>query len=139
MKSRDLAYVALFAAITAVLGLLPAVYPLGSAVPITAQTLGVMLAGSVLGARRGGLALLVWSAGSTALLVGTGLARGWDRAAELATVVTALAVAVLGVPVLLSALSMRALAARPDPAPARPAACAGCACGAGGCGAAALS
>ena len=62
MRTRDLAYVALFAAITAVLGLLPPVYPLGSAVPITAQTLGVMLAGSVLGARRGGLALLVFLA-----------------------------------------------------------------------------
>ena len=51
MKSRDLAYVALFAAITAVLGLVPAVNV--GPVPITAQTLGVMLAGSVLGARRG--------------------------------------------------------------------------------------
>ncbi|MGY1740142.1 MULTISPECIES: biotin transporter BioY [unclassified Blastococcus] len=62
MKTRDLAYVALFAAVIAVLGLLPAVYPLGSAVPITAQTLGVMLAGSVLGARRGALAVLVFLA-----------------------------------------------------------------------------
>ena len=60
MKSRDLAYIALFAAIIAVLGLLPAVYPLGSTVPITAQTLGVMLAGSVLGARRGALAVLTF-------------------------------------------------------------------------------
>jgi biotin transport system substrate-specific component len=60
VKSRDLAYIALFAAIIAVLGLLPAVYPLGSTVPITAQTLGVMLAGSVLGARRGALAVLTF-------------------------------------------------------------------------------
>ncbi|WP_244524446.1 biotin transporter BioY [Trujillonella endophytica] len=60
VKSRDLAYVALFAAITAVLGLLPAVPVPGIPVPITAQTLGVMLAGSVLGARRGGLALLTF-------------------------------------------------------------------------------
>ena len=43
MKTRDLAYIALFAAITAVLGLVPAVQ-IGP-VPITAQTLGVMLAG----------------------------------------------------------------------------------------------
>jgi|1186.fasta_scaffold435063_1 biotin transport system substrate-specific component len=62
VKTRDLAYVALFAAIVAVLGLLPAVPVPGIPVPITAQTLGVMLAGSVLGARRGGLALLVFLA-----------------------------------------------------------------------------
>ena len=58
MKTRDLAYVALFAAITAVLGLVPAIQV--GPVPITAQTLGVMLAGSVLGARRGFLALLLF-------------------------------------------------------------------------------
>jgi biotin transport system substrate-specific component len=62
VKSRDLAYVALFAAIVAVLGLLPPVPVPGIPVPITAQTLGVMLAGSVLGAKRGGLALLVFLA-----------------------------------------------------------------------------
>jgi biotin transport system substrate-specific component len=58
VKTRDLAYIALFAAITAVLGLVPAVQ-IGP-VPITAQTLGVMLAGSILGARRGFLALLLF-------------------------------------------------------------------------------
>jgi biotin transport system substrate-specific component len=58
VKTRDLAYVALFAAIIAVLGTLPAI-PVG-AVPITAQTLGVMLAGAVLGARRGFLAVLLF-------------------------------------------------------------------------------
>jgi biotin transport system substrate-specific component len=62
VKTRDLAYVALFAAIVAVLGLLPPVPVPAIPVPITAQTLGVMLAGSVLGARRGGLALLVFLA-----------------------------------------------------------------------------
>ncbi len=62
MKTRDLAYIALFAAIVAALGLLPPVPVPGLPVPITAQTLGVMLAGSVLGARRGGLALLVFLA-----------------------------------------------------------------------------
>src|SRR3712207_3736079 len=62
MKTRDLAYIALFAAIVAVLGQLPAVPVPGIPVPITAQTLGVMLAGSVLGARRGGLALLLFLA-----------------------------------------------------------------------------
>ena len=45
MKTKDLAYIALFAAITAVLGLVPAIAV--GPVPITAQTLGVMLAGSI--------------------------------------------------------------------------------------------
>ena len=58
MKTRDLAYVALFAAVIAVLGTLPAVQV--GPVPITAQTLGVMLAGSILGARRGFLAVLLF-------------------------------------------------------------------------------
>jgi biotin transport system substrate-specific component len=58
VKTRDLAFVALFAAVTAVLGLVPAIQV--GPVPITAQTLGVMLAGSVLGARRGFLALLLF-------------------------------------------------------------------------------
>jgi biotin transport system substrate-specific component len=57
--STDLALVAVFAALIAALGLAPPVYAFGSAVPITLQTLGVMLAGSVLGARRGALAVLV--------------------------------------------------------------------------------
>jgi biotin transport system substrate-specific component len=73
VKTRDLAYIALFAAITAVLGLLPPVPVPGIPVPITAQTLGVMLAGSVLGARRGGLALLVFLA---AVAVGAPLLAG---------------------------------------------------------------
>lgn len=60
MKTRDLAYIALFAALSAVLGLLPAVPVPAVPVPITAQTLGVMLAGAVLGARRGFLALLLF-------------------------------------------------------------------------------
>ena len=84
-------------------------------------------------ARRGGLALLVWSLLVAGVLVATGLGQDWARAADVARVVTALAVGVLAVPVLLLAASLRALAARPAPAPR--AGCAGCACGAGGCGA----
>jgi biotin transport system substrate-specific component len=60
VKTRDLAYIALFAALTAVLGMLPAISVPAVPVPITAQTLGVMLAGAVLGARRGFLALLLF-------------------------------------------------------------------------------
>jgi biotin transport system substrate-specific component len=60
VRTKDLAYIALFAAITAVLGLVPALQV--GPVPITAQTLGVMLAGSVLGARRGFLSQLLFLA-----------------------------------------------------------------------------
>jgi biotin transport system substrate-specific component len=60
LSSRDLALVATFAAFIAVLGLPGQLTPFGQAVPITAQTLGVMLAGSLLGSRRGGLAALVF-------------------------------------------------------------------------------
>jgi biotin transport system substrate-specific component len=60
LAARDLALVAVGAAIIAVLGLPGAFQPPGLSVPITAQTLGVMLVGLVLGARRGALAVLVF-------------------------------------------------------------------------------
>jgi biotin transport system substrate-specific component len=56
-SSRDLALVATFAGVVAALGLVPAFVPPGFTVPITAQSLGVILAGAVLGARRGFLSL----------------------------------------------------------------------------------
>ena len=59
LPARDLALVAVFAALIAAMGLAPPLYVFGSPVPITLQTLGVMLAGAVLGARRGALAVLV--------------------------------------------------------------------------------
>jgi biotin transport system substrate-specific component len=59
-SSRDLALIATFTGVVAALGLVPAVLPPGIPVPITAQSLGVMLAGSVLGARRGFGALLLF-------------------------------------------------------------------------------
>jgi biotin transport system substrate-specific component len=55
----DLAQIAVFAALIAALGLPGALYLGGSAVPITFQTLGVMLAGAILGARKGFLAVLL--------------------------------------------------------------------------------
>lgn len=56
---RNLAYVALFTALTAVLTLMPAIaMPFG--VPITLQTFGVMLAGVVLGPWLGALSLLLY-------------------------------------------------------------------------------
>lgn len=54
---RDLARVAVFAALIVVLGTVTV--PLPGGVPITAQTLGVMLAGTVLGPRRAPLAVLL--------------------------------------------------------------------------------
>ena len=58
--ARDLALIAIFAGIVAALGVVPAFQPPGFSVPITAQSLGVMLAGAIIGARRGGLALVVF-------------------------------------------------------------------------------
>lgn len=60
LSARDLALVAVFAALIAALGMPGTFYPFGSQVPITGQTLGVMLAGSILGARRGASAVLVF-------------------------------------------------------------------------------
>jgi len=59
MSSRDLALVASFAALIAVLGLPGSISVFGSAVPITLQSMGVMLAGSILGWKRGALSVLV--------------------------------------------------------------------------------
>jgi biotin transport system substrate-specific component len=58
---RSIVLIALFAALVAVLGLIPPI-PLGAGVPVTAQSLGVMLCGTVLGARRGSLAILLFLA-----------------------------------------------------------------------------
>jgi biotin transport system substrate-specific component len=60
MKIKELVFAALFAALIAVLGMIPPI-PLGFIpVPITAQTLGVMLAGSFLGRRTGSLSLILF-------------------------------------------------------------------------------
>lgn len=64
---KDIAQIALFAALVAALGLVPSLM-LPSGIPVSAQSLGVMLAGIVLGATRGGMALLLFI-----LLVALGL------------------------------------------------------------------
>lgn len=61
-SATGLALVAVFVGIIAVLGLVPGVVVPGVAVPITLQTLGVMLAGAVLGRWRGAAAVLVFLA-----------------------------------------------------------------------------
>ena len=68
MNTRDIVLIALFAAIIVVLGLLPPITLGFIPVPITAQSLGVMLAGCILGARRGATAVLL-----VLLLVAIGL------------------------------------------------------------------
>jgi biotin transport system substrate-specific component len=60
LPARDLALVASFAALIAVLGLAPGINLFGNAVPITLQTMGVMLAGSILGAKRAALAVVAF-------------------------------------------------------------------------------
>jgi biotin transport system substrate-specific component len=60
MSTRALVRIALFAAIIAALGLLPKIdLPFAGGVPVTAQTLGVMLAGVLLGPRQGAAAVLL--------------------------------------------------------------------------------
>jgi biotin transport system substrate-specific component len=88
---RNIAQMSMFAALVAVLGQLPAI-PLAGGVPITLQTLGVMLAGAILGPWRGagaiallhllvaaGLPLLSHGSGGLGVYAGptAGFALGW--------------------------------------------------------------
>lgn len=52
-SARDVALVAVYAGVIAALGIVPAISLPGFPVPITLQSLGVVLAGAVLGSRRG--------------------------------------------------------------------------------------
>ena len=56
---RNVVLIALFAALIAALGLVPKL-TLASGIPITAQSMGIMLCGTVLGAKRGALAVLLF-------------------------------------------------------------------------------
>ena len=70
---RDITRIAVFAAILAILGIPGAIPVFGGAVPITAQTLGVMLAGAILGSWRGAAAVAVFE---VLVLVGLPLLSG---------------------------------------------------------------
>lgn len=59
-SAQDLALIATFAGLIASLGLVPAFSPFGFPVPITIQSLGIMLTGAILGARRGAAAVLLF-------------------------------------------------------------------------------
>ena len=58
---KNIVLISLFSAFIAVLGLAPKVM-IASGVPITAQSMGIMLCGTVLGAKRGALAVLLFLA-----------------------------------------------------------------------------
>lgn len=76
LPAHELARIAAFAALIAVLGLPGQLLLLGNSVPVTLQTLGVMLAGSLLGPRLGALSvatfLLLVAAGLPLLAGGRG-------------------------------------------------------------------
>ena len=75
--STDLALIAGFAALIAVCALLPAIKVGAGIVPITLQTFGVLLAGAVLGAKRGFLAVLLYViVGAAGLPIFSGGAAG---------------------------------------------------------------
>jgi biotin transport system substrate-specific component len=74
--SGDLSLIAVFAALTAAFSVLPGV-PLGPGVPITLQTLAVMLTGIILGPTRGAAAVgLFLAAGLAGLPVFSGFRGG---------------------------------------------------------------
>lgn len=60
METRSVVFVSLFGAIIASLAAFPPITLPLAGVPITAQSLGVMLAGGILGAIRGGLAIVLF-------------------------------------------------------------------------------
>ena len=66
ITARDLAQIAIFAALIAALGLPGTIFVGSVGVPITLQTLGVMLAGGILGAWKGFFSVLVFLTLATA-------------------------------------------------------------------------
>lgn len=60
MNIKDLVFSALMSALIAVMALFPPLTLFFSPVPVTLQSLGAMLAGSLLGAKRGAYALLIF-------------------------------------------------------------------------------
>ena len=62
LSARDLSLVAVFAGVMAALGAVPAFTPGSFPVPITAQSMGPMLAGAIIGRRRGAASQLLFLA-----------------------------------------------------------------------------
>ncbi|MEH7546758.1 biotin transporter BioY, partial [Neobacillus vireti] len=76
MKIKEITFVAVFAAVMGALGIVPPIMLSFTPVPITLQTLGVLLAGGALGARLGAMSqtifLLLLAAGMPLLSGGRG-------------------------------------------------------------------
>lgn len=60
MQTKDIVLIALFAALMAVLGIFPPINIPALGVPITAQSMGVMLAGALIGSKRGAVAIALF-------------------------------------------------------------------------------
>ncbi|MBL4906337.1 MAG: biotin transporter BioY [Sneathiella sp.] len=60
MNTKDIVFIALFAALMAALGIFPPLTIPAIGVPITAQSMGVMLAGGILGSKRGALSMVLF-------------------------------------------------------------------------------
>ena len=60
MNIKDLVYISLFAALMAAISLFPPLMIPVIAVPVTAQTMGVMFAGGILGAKRGAFSMILF-------------------------------------------------------------------------------
>lgn len=75
---KNLTHIALFAALIAVLGLVPKI-DLAAGVPITAQSMGIMLCGTVLGAKRGALAVLLFLVVGLIVPVFPGFTTTWQK------------------------------------------------------------
>ncbi|MBD2786477.1 biotin transporter BioY [Xenorhabdus sp. DI] len=61
MNVKDIIYIVLFSLLTIVLGLFPPIMVPSIGVPVTAQSMGCMLAGSILGAKRGLISLFIYT------------------------------------------------------------------------------
>lgn len=60
MKTKEMMYIALFAAVMGALGLIPPIMLTFTPVPITLQTIGFLLAGGILGARLGAYSQILY-------------------------------------------------------------------------------
>ena len=74
MTTRDMVFVALFAALMAACAVFPPFQPPFIPAPVIVQNIGVMLAGSILGARRGGLSMLLFI---ILVAIGMPILTGW--------------------------------------------------------------
>ena len=59
MKSKDIGLIAMFAALTCAMGLAPSILLPLVGITVAIQTLGMLLAGGILGAKRGALAMFL--------------------------------------------------------------------------------